>query len=124
MLLADDARALRELYDGRVASADVEHYVETMRAGGLTPALSWYRAMGDMADTPDVAVPTSFVWGDADWASGRFGALACADHVDADYRFVELSGISHWSLDEVPERVAEEVARRVTGRRPPGAEGS
>ena len=116
VLLADDAAALREIFDGAVAPDDVDHYVTVMRDGALDPALGWYRAMRrDLADLPPVRVPTTFVWGEQDRATSEVAATRCARHVEADYRFVRLPGVSHWSPDEVPEVVAAEVRRRVLG---------
>lgn len=117
VLLADDAAALREIYDGVVAPADVDHYVEVMRDGALSPALGWYRAMRrDLADLPPVRVPTTYVWGEQDRATSEAAATRCAQHVEADYRFVRLPGFGHWSPDEVPRVVAGEIHRRVLGR--------
>jgi pimeloyl-ACP methyl ester carboxylesterase len=60
-----------------------------------------------------VRVPTTFVWGEEDVAAAESGALACGDHVDADYRFVRLPGVGHWSPDQVPDTVAAELLARV-----------
>ena len=114
-LLADDARALREIYDGAVAADDVEAYVALMRGGALTPALGWYRAMGrELAQTPPVRVPTTYLWGERDRATSAAAAQRCGDHVGADYRFVPLPGGTHWTPDESPDQVAAEVLARVT----------
>ncbi len=113
-LLADDARRLRETYDGAVAAGDVEEYVALMRGGALRPALAWYRAMGrELAETPPVRVPTTFVWGDRDRATSAAAAQRCGDFVQADYRFVPLPGVTHWSPDEAPDEVAAAVLARV-----------
>ena len=93
---------------------DVEAYVTLMREGALTPALGWYRAMGrELATTPPVEVPATFVWGSADQAVSRAAAERCGEHVEGDFRFVDLDGVSHWSPDEVPARVAREVLARI-----------
>lgn len=113
MLLGDDAAGLRSLFGGRVGGAAVEHDVAVMRDGAMTPALQWYRAMGDMSDTPVVTVPTTYVWGEEDTACGPVAAHGCADHVSGDYRFVPLPGVSHWSLDESPGDVADALVARV-----------
>ncbi len=117
-LLAHDATALRAIYDGAVAADDVEAYVALMREGALTPALSWYRAMGrELSETPPVTVPTTFVWGEEDRATSESAALGCADFVEADYRFVRLPGVGHWSPDQVPAVVADAVRERVRSAR-------
>ena len=112
-LMADDAAALRAMYDGAVAVEDVEHYVELMAGGALTPGLNWYRATGrELSQTPVVEVPTTYVWGDRDRATSHAAARRCEEFVSADYRFVTLEGITHWSLDEVPDVAAAEIGRR------------
>ena len=62
---------------------------------------------------PSVTVPTTFLWGDDDLAIGAAAAHACGDHVDADYRFVPLAGVSHWLPEQVPDVVAAEVLARI-----------
>ena len=114
--LADDAQRMREIYDGVVPAADVEAYVALMRGGALTPALAWYRAMGrELATTPPVRVPTTFLWGERDRATSTAAAHRCGDLVEADYRFVALPGRTHWLPDEVPDEVAAAVLARVRG---------
>jgi pimeloyl-ACP methyl ester carboxylesterase len=60
-----------------------------------------------------VSVPTTFVWSDRDSAIGRTAAEACATHVTDDYRFVELTGVTHWIPDEAPAPLAEAILARV-----------
>lgn len=114
LLLADDAARLRAIYEGRVAAADVAAYVELMTGGAMTPALSWYRAMDrDLSRTPVVEVPTTYLWGEEDLAAAESGARACGEFVSADYRFVRLPGVGHWSPDQAPVAVADAVRARV-----------
>lgn len=116
VLMAEDATRLRALYQGAVPSDHVEQYVALLRDGALTPALSWYRAMtGEVADLAPVVLPTTYVWGDDDLAVAPAAARACGDHVRADYRFVELPGVGHWTPDAEPEVVAREISLRVAG---------
>lgn len=118
VLLADDARRLREMYEGAVPAADVEAYVSLLSEGGLTPALAWYRAMGrDLGELPPVRVPTTFVWGERDLAVAPAAAEACGEHVDADYRFVRLPDEGHWTPDADPGAVARAVLDRVASSR-------
>jgi len=63
--------------------------------------------------TPDVAVPTTYVWSDADIAVGRIAAEGTAAYVTGDYRFVELAGVSHWIPEEAPEALAGAILDRV-----------
>lgn len=116
VLLDDDARRLRATYQGRVPADVVEAYVEHhTRPGALTGALAWYRAMtADLDALATVSVPTTFVWSDGDTAIGRAGAVRCGDHVDADYAYVELAGVSHWIPEEAPRAAADAILARVT----------
>ena len=94
----------------------IERYRDEMVASGAIPGgLGWYRALpfaSPRATTTRVAVPTTFVWSDRDPALGRGGAERTRDHVDADYRFVELSGVSHWIPDERPGELADAIVAR------------
>ncbi|MDO9377528.1 MAG: alpha/beta hydrolase [Nocardioidaceae bacterium] len=117
VLLGDDARRLREMLADGPSDEDVDAYVAVMAGGAMTPALSWYRAMDrSFGELPPVRIPTTFVWSDADTALGRAGAERCGEHVDADYRFVVLPGVSHWVPDVAPRALADAVAARVQGQ--------
>ena len=77
--------------------------------GALTAALNWYRAV-PLSDTDSgrkVNVPTMFVWSDGDIALREKGARLTGDYVLGDYRFEVLKGVSHWILDEQPDRMAD-----------------
>ncbi|MGR6321504.1 alpha/beta hydrolase [Micromonospora soli] len=118
VLLALRAATLRRMLGGVGDAARVARYADPMREPGtLTAALNWYRAMSgaDMKAVGPVAVPTTFVWSDRDIAIGRTAAEACATHVVGDYRFVELSGVTHWIPDEAPGPLAEAILARVAG---------
>jgi pimeloyl-ACP methyl ester carboxylesterase len=105
------------MYLGHVRPAQVDSYVAQLsEPGALTSALNWYRAMrADLGALPAVTVPTTYVWSDEDQAIGRAGAERCGEFVDADYRFVELPGISHWIPEQSPEELAEAILARVGG---------
>jgi pimeloyl-ACP methyl ester carboxylesterase len=114
----DDWRRLREMYGGKVARDDVEHYVDVLsQPGALTAALNWYRAAGraDLDGVGPVTVPTVYVWGTEDLALGRTGAEATAEHVTGPYRFVELAGAGHWIPDELPDRLTRELLELLAG---------
>jgi pimeloyl-ACP methyl ester carboxylesterase len=81
--------------------------------GALTAALNWYRAMSSSTPVDDVAVPTTYVWSDADVAIGRIAAEGCGEYVTGDYRFVELPGVSHWIPEEAPEALARAILDRI-----------
>jgi len=115
VLLRDDAAGLRKVYGEHVHVADVDAYVERFsEPGALEASLRWYAAMGlgSDGDTPDVGVPTTFVWGSDDVAIGETAALACAGHCTGDYDFRRLSGRSHWLPDEDPDAVVDAILAR------------
>jgi pimeloyl-ACP methyl ester carboxylesterase len=116
VLLADDARRLRRVLEAPGVPAEaVDVYVAQLSApGALTAALNWYRAMDSSTRVDPVDVPTTYVWSDEDVAVGRIAAEACADQVTADYRFVELPGITHWVPEQAPEALARAIIDRVT----------
>jgi pimeloyl-ACP methyl ester carboxylesterase len=93
------------------APALAEAEAKAMREpGALTAALNWYRAfpLSDVRDMRNkVTVPTMFVWSDGDIALREKGARATGDYVVGEYRFEVLKGVSHWILDEQPDRTAD-----------------
>ncbi|MFG2051000.1 alpha/beta fold hydrolase [Micromonospora sp. NPDC048935] len=118
VLLAWNAAALRRMLGGVGDAPRVDRYAAPMRApGALTAALNWYRAMSraDLAGVGPVAVPTTYVWSDRDVAIGRSAADACAANVTGAYRFVRLTGVSHWIPDTAPGPLAEAILARAAG---------
>ncbi|MQY08805.1 alpha/beta fold hydrolase [Actinomadura macrotermitis] len=79
-----------------------------MNSGALTPALNWYRGMpfNPPRRLTKVAVPTLYVWSDADPALSRKGAELTRKWVTGPYTFRTLAGVGHW----IPEQAADEVA--------------
>ncbi len=110
-LLADDAAQLRAMYAGLEDEA-IDEYVRVLGTeDALGAALDWYRAnIEDRRFTSDaigpIAVPTLFIWSDADDAVCEDAAEAAAGFVTAPYRFEVLQGINHW----VPEMASEAVS--------------
>jgi pimeloyl-ACP methyl ester carboxylesterase len=120
VLLALRAAALRKLLSGVGDAGRVARYADPLREpGALTGALNWYRAMSgkDFATVGPVTVPTTYVWSDKDAAIGRIAAEGCARHVTGEYRFVELSGVTHWIPDQAPAPLVEAILARVRGSR-------
>ena len=117
VLLADDARRLRKMYDvenSGISPETVDEYVAVLSApGALTAALNWYRAMSSDTRVDPVGVPTTYVWSDGDVAIGRTAAEACGNHVRGDYRFVELPGVTHWIPEQAPEQLAAAILDRI-----------
>lgn len=91
------------------------HYARRMaEPGALTAALNWYRALpfGLRPGTPPSRVPTTYAWGNQDFALGRAAAEATGDFAGTDYRFVELDA-GHWLPEAQPAEVAEIILARV-----------
>jgi pimeloyl-ACP methyl ester carboxylesterase len=113
VLLADGAAALRQVYGDAVHHLDVETYVERFsEPGALEASLYWYAAMGRM-DTPEVSVPTTFLWGSGDIAIGSAAAHGCAEFCTGAFEFRPLDGIGHWVPDQAPDAVVDAILARV-----------
>lgn len=108
VLLEDNARRLRDIYQPLPESAFAPYLAALGEPAALTGALNWYRAMrlGDRAPVPPVQVPAVYVWSTGDAAISRDAAELCAEHVTGPYRYVELEGVSHWVPDEAPDALA------------------
>lgn len=111
------ARASRQMVAFGMTEDDVAHFHrEILDDGALRTALNWYRAMplGDpRAMLARVTVPTTMVWSDRDTAVARWGPENAEKWVDAPFRFVELSGVSHWVPTQAPEALAEAILAQV-----------
>ena len=116
-LTDDGGRRLRDIFDDAgLSHGQIDRYVTPMlQPGALTAALNWYRAISLIRrpSAGPVPLPTTYVWSDRDAALGRAAAERCGRHVTGDYRFVELTGISHWIADEAPDLLAEAVLKRI-----------
>lgn len=112
-------RGLGFLAMGDTTAEQMRRYVEPLGRDGLQAALNWYRALPfsqrEKGYGRPSRVPTTYVWSDGDAALGRAGAEATERFVQADYRFVELSGLSHWIPDEAPDELAEIILERIRG---------
>jgi pimeloyl-ACP methyl ester carboxylesterase len=109
-VLAEDARWLRERLaeSGVPAAAIAEHLSVIGNAPAMEAALAWYRARGAIrAPLGPIAVPTLYIWGDADDTVGRLAAEGTRDFVTAPYRFEVLPGVGHFAAEQAPERVNE-----------------
>jgi pimeloyl-ACP methyl ester carboxylesterase len=119
VLLADDARRLRRMLTGAdgesgIPAEAIDEYVAVLSApGALTAALNWYRAMSSGTRVDPVEVPTTYVWSDGDVAIGRTAAEACENYVTGGYRFVELSGVTHWIPEQAPDQLATAILDRI-----------
>ncbi|GAA4024386.1 alpha/beta hydrolase [Allokutzneria multivorans] len=117
-LLADGAARLRNAYGGKVPAPLVEENVRRLsEPGALTATLNWYRAANDQLDIParPSTVPTLYVWGSEDAALGPVAAYRTSDFVDGPYRFVELTGASHWLPEEAGAEVSALILSHLAG---------
>ena len=98
-----------------------EYAARLATASAMHGPLAWYRAaarrppselLGARAPEDVVDVPTTYVWGRRDPALGRAAAEATAEHVHADYVFLELDA-GHWLPELHPREVAGPVLDRV-----------
>lgn len=125
VLLEGEGRRLREMFGDEVPTELVDRHLAVLGdREGLTGALNWYRAMRRY-DLPDVAVPTTFIWGEEDTAIARSGAEATAARMAGDYHFVPVAGAGHWLPERFPALVAGETLARVSRAQDrPGGPGS
>lgn len=105
-LLADGAERLRRsLADQGVPPSSVDDYLSVLgEPAALEAALSWYRAVGEVAavDVGPVDAATLYVWGDQDATVGPSAARWTAEHVRGPYRFEPLPGVGHFVTDQAP----------------------
>jgi pimeloyl-ACP methyl ester carboxylesterase len=107
-LLANNAAALKQMYEGVVPRDHVREYVERLsEPGALVAALNWYRGIRFSGRTGKVKVPTMYVWGTEDVAFGSTAALATGEWVEGPYRFEMFEDITHW----LPEQADEGLSR-------------
>ena len=106
LLLENGERRLRRmLANSEVPAADIGAYIEVLGdRDAMDAALNWYRAATGAglraADTPDVIVPTLYLWGTNDHSVGRVAAEGTAERVSGPYRFVEIEGSGHFLTDD------------------------
>ena len=107
-LLADDVRWLRERHkaNGVPEAATERHIAVIGNEAAMSGALAWYRARGTLHKPVGVtAVPTLYIWGDADDTVGRAAAEGTREFVSAPYQFAVLPGGGHFTADQFPDRV-------------------
>lgn len=114
--LSNPKQARKAFVGGGMTTDEVERYLtEVVDTGALRGGLSYYRGIpfspsGQMPR--HIEVPTMLVWSDNDVALVRKGPELTQDWVTADYRFRELSGVSHWIPDQAPEALAALIIER------------
>lgn len=100
-----------------LSASQARAYVrDLLPARGLRAAFHYYRNLrvSELARTPAVSVPTTFVWSDGDVALGRVGAERTVRHVTGDYRFEVLEGASHWIPEQHPDVLGALVVDRAS----------
>lgn len=103
-MLANNAEALRHMFEWRVPPSRVDEYVRRLsEPGALTAALNWYRASRSPGEADKVEVPTLYVWSTEDVAVGSTAALGTEKWVTGAYSFQMLEDVTHWVPEEVPE---------------------
>ncbi|HKS44329.1 MAG TPA: alpha/beta hydrolase [Amycolatopsis sp.] len=103
-MLANDADALRRMFEWRVPPSRVDEYVRRLsEPGALTAALNWYRAGRPGGEIGKVDVPTLYVWSTEDVAFGSTAALDTENWVTGAYSFQMLEDVTHWIPEEVPD---------------------
>ncbi len=73
--------------------------------------IGWYRALPYAGKEPigEIDLPCAYIWSDGDRYLGRLAAEHTADWVTGPYRFVEITGGTHWLPDSHPKRVTDTV---------------
>ncbi len=112
VLSRDLAGQLRN--SGLPADRAAEYAAAMAEPSALTGALNWYRGLpfSLRPEVPDIAVPTTYIWGRTDFALGDVAARRTGAHVIADYRFLELDS-GHWLPETHPGEVADAIRDRI-----------
>ena len=98
----------------------VKDYLQVFsHTGTLSATLSYYRAnyaflnKAEHPVLPDtISVPTLFVWGENDFAIGRYGVENCGKYVSAPYTFISLN-TGHWLLQTAYLEVASAIIKHL-----------
>lgn len=116
-MLADNAAALRGMFEWRVGQSRVDEYIQRLsEPGALTAALNWYRASRPAGKIGKITVPTLYVWSTEDVAIGSTAAFATEQWVTGAYSFQMLEDVSHWVPEEVPEVLTGLILEHLLGR--------
>jgi pimeloyl-ACP methyl ester carboxylesterase len=120
-LLADDGRRFkRNLANHGVGETSIADYYSVLGTRpALESALAWYRAAGALTGTEvgPIAVPTLYIWGDADATVGPSAARWTAEHVTGPYRFAVLPGVGHFATDQAPADVTRLLLAHLAAHR-------
>jgi pimeloyl-ACP methyl ester carboxylesterase len=121
LLLEDGGRRFkRNLANQGVGEAAIAEYYSVLgERAALESALAWYRAAGALTGTEvgTIAVPTMYIWGDADATVGPSAARWTAEHVKGPYRFETVPGAGHFVTDQEPAAVTRLLLAHLAARR-------
>lgn len=110
LLLADNAKRLRDgLFGQGVPAAALEAHLSVLgNEAALEAALAWYRAnKGLAADIGSIAVPTLYIWGDADATVGPDAAYGTAEFVAPSFAMEVLPNVGHFVMDQAPAKATD-----------------
>ncbi|GAA3558590.1 alpha/beta hydrolase [Amycolatopsis ultiminotia] len=116
-MLADNAKALRDIFDRRIPPSKIDEYVQRLtEPGALTAALNWYRAGRQGGKIGRISVPSLYIWSTEDVAFGSTAAFATAQWCTGPYRFEMLEDVSHWAVEETPEAITSLIVEHLGGQ--------
>jgi pimeloyl-ACP methyl ester carboxylesterase len=110
LLLADNAKRLRDgLFGQGVPSQALEDHLSVLgHPEALEAALAWYRSnKGLAADIGTIAVPTLYIWGDADATVGPDAAYGTSDFVKPSFAMEVLPDVGHFVMDQAPAKATD-----------------
>lgn len=114
-MLANNAEALRRMFEWRVPPSHVDEYLRRLsEPGALTAALNWYRASKSTGEASKIEVPTLYVWSTEDVAFGSTAALDTENWVTGAYSFQMLEDVTHWVPEEVPDVLTALMAEHLS----------
>ncbi len=116
LLLSRKAAGKQLRHAGMTAEMVRTYRTEIVEHGALSGGLGWYRGLpfapiGEIGGK--ITVPTTLVWSTNDVALGRKGAELTEKYVTGPYELEVYEGLTHWLPDEVPERLAATIAKRI-----------
>ncbi|UYN95740.1 MAG: alpha/beta hydrolase [Enhydrobacter sp.] len=120
LLLADDARRLREgLFGQGVPEAALDAHLSVLGTPeAIEASLAWYRAnKGLAADIGQIQVPTLYIWGDVDATVGPEAAYGTKEFIGGSFTMEVLGGVGHFVMDQAAERATDLLLAHL-GRHP------
>lgn len=97
---------IRSGLDERAAERYASRFAEP---GAMTGPINWYRGLpfSSREPSPNVTVPTMYVWSDGDSFLTRKAAELTARYVEGPYTFEILEGENHWLPEGAADRVSD-----------------